>query len=135
MYYPYELSSVTELNEVISVFKIRHSNDELVNFALLRELMLLALSVQEAKLNIHSEHTLFRWLYNEVRTPKTGFFTELFLQRFETIEQKYCNDGWPNEHKQQSSLRREVNQFLKSQSLGEDREWSLLALEYLKAVK
>ena len=77
---------------------------------------------------------MFQKLFDDVRTDQTGFFSLLFVQKFEGIAQKHCVEGWPSDQRGRSAARQEVTQFLKSQALGEDRVWQLLCMEYLRGI-
>lgn len=130
----FEVRGQQDVTAVAADVRQRHLSGALTDFGFLKEVLLLTVSVQDAGLSSSIGRPLFRHLFDEVRTNDTGFFSELFVQRLEEISAKHCASGWPTDQKARANARREVNQFLKSQALGEDRAWQLLCTEYLRGI-
>ncbi|MBL4844164.1 MAG: hypothetical protein JKY65_01450 [Planctomycetes bacterium] len=128
----FDLGGAQDIPRVVANVRQRHTDGALTNYALLKELLLLAVSIQDAGLTGSVERPLFQRLFDDVRNDKTGFFSESFVKKLEGIAQKHCPKGWPTDQQSRSSARREVSQFLKSQEVGEDRLWQMLAMEYLR---
>ncbi len=130
----FQLSGPQDLPAVIADVRQRHTNASLSDFSLLKEVLLLAVSIQDAELGESVGRPLFRRLFDDIRHSETGFFCELFVDSLESLALKHCAGGWPAESSRRSNARREVTQFLKSHALGEDRVWQMLCLQYLREI-
>jgi len=130
----FDLGGAQDIPRVVEDVRQRHMGGVLADFALLKELLLLAVSIQDVGLTESVGRPLFQRLFDDVRNESTGFFSVLFVQKFDGIAQKHCVGGWPSDQRGRSNARREVTQFLKSQALGEDRVWQMLCIEYLRGV-
>lgn len=131
----FELAGPQDIPRVVGDVRQRHTSAALTDFALLKELLLLAVSIQDAGLTETVGRPLFTKLFEDVKTDNTGFFSVLFVQKLEEIAQKHCSDGWPSTQRARSNARRDVVQFLKGQALGEDRVWQMVAMEYLQGLQ
>ncbi len=127
----FDLTGADDVPRVVDDVRQRHASQSLYDYALLKEMLLLAVSIQDAGLVEAVGQPLLRTLLDDVRNEQTGFFSELFVQKLEHIAQKHCADGWPTDQQGRTNARREVSQFLKSHELGDDRVWQLLVIEYL----
>ena len=130
----FDLGGPQDIPAVVADVRQRHRNASLADFSLLKEVLLLAVSIQDAGLSGPIGRPLLRGLFDDIRHAETGFFCEMFVQSLEGLAQKHCASGWPEESRGRSNARREVTLFLKSHALGEDRVWQMLCLEYLRGI-
>jgi hypothetical protein len=130
----FDLEGPQDISSVAADVRQRHADSALADFALLKEVLLLAVSIQDAGLGGSIGHPLFRQLFDDVRHPESGFFCEMFVDQLEGVAHRCCAGGWPADRRGRASAKREVTQFLKSQALGEDRVWQMLCLEYLRGI-
>lgn len=130
----FELGGAQDITRVVADVRQRHRGGALTDFALLKEVLLVAVSIHDAGLTAFVGSPLFQTLFDDVRTDQTGFFSVLFVQKLEGIAAQHCAGGWPSDQRARSNAKREVSQFLKSQALGDDRVWQLLCMEYLRGI-
>jgi hypothetical protein len=130
----FELGAPEDIPAVVADIRQRHAAGDLRDLALLKEVLRLAVSVQDAGLSNAIGRPLVRHLLQDVRNSKTGFFSEMFVQSLESIAAKHCAEGWPTEQRARSNARRDVVQFLASHRLDDDRVWQMLCMEYLRKI-
>ena len=130
----FDLADVDTIPVVVRDVRVRHEQAGLADYALLKELLLLAVSIQGAGMVGAVGQPLLRRLFEDVRRADTGFFCEIFVQSLEALAQDHCAGGWPKEPAARSNVRRALTRFLKSHALGDDRVWQLLCLEYLRGI-
>ncbi len=130
----FELGNSEDIFAVVADVRQHHAGGGLKDFALLKEVLLLSVSIQDAGLSGAIGRPLFRRLFDDIRNSETGFFCEMFVQSLEGLAAKHCAKGWPTEPRGRSSARRGVTQFLKTHALGEDRVWQMLCIEYLRGI-
>src|SRR5690606_24632613 len=96
---------------VVADVRQQHGTAALTDFALLKEVLLLAVSIQDAGLSRSVGRPLFQRLFEDIRHAETGFFCEMFVRSLEALAEKHCAKGWPAEQRGRSNAKREVTQF------------------------
>ncbi|EDM77767.1 hypothetical protein PPSIR1_38334 [Plesiocystis pacifica SIR-1] len=128
----FDLDDPEDLPGVVADLRQRHGTAALADFTLLKEILLLAVSIQGAGLSQTVGRPLFQRLFDDIRHADTGFFCQIFVGTLEGLAETHCPDGWPAEQRGRSNAKRAITQFLKNHALGEDRVWQMLCLEYLR---